>query len=180
MPLLPKEDLTQKGRIIQVAIGAIILIVIAVIVMALLSSAGKGSKQSLLELNAAQADILELTALADAQARDSTIKSQATMLNQTVQSHSLGTVAILGTLGAGKKVDKQIVIYRETSYKDKLAKAAELNNFDSTYKEILSSKLGTYRAKLQNAYGSISDTKQKTELSGYFTQLETLAPSTAQ
>lgn len=171
---------TQKGRIIQVAIGAIVLIILFVIVMTLLSSADKGQKQSMLELNAAQVDIIELTAIADTKARDTTVKSQALMLNQTVQTHSIGTVSILSTLGVGKKIDKQIAIYRETSFKDKLAKASEANTFDATYKEILSSKLGTYRAKLQNAYAEVKSTKQKTELSGYYAQLESLAPTATQ
>jgi hypothetical protein len=171
---------SQKTRIIQVAVGLAILLVLFIVFMSVLSSSSDGPKKALLELNAAQSDLIELTALADTKARDGALRSQAAMINQTVKTHSAGTLALLQQYGGSKKPDKEVAPYRDTMFKDQLTKAETANTFDTTYREILSARLGEYRGKLNNAYGAITAAAPQKELSDYYRQVEILAPSSAQ
>lgn len=168
---------TQKGRIIQVAIGATVLLVIAIIVMGIISSAGSGTQKTLLETYAAQADLIALTKDADQNLRDSRLESTNKMIALTLSTQNDDTQKLLIAYGSGKDSAKAAKIYQDSTYQTQLKKALENNVYDTTYQKILADKLGVYRAKLNNAYGAISDTKQKTQLSDFYQQLELLAPS---
>lgn len=168
---------TQKGRIIQVAIGATVLLVIAIIVMSIISSAGSGTQKTLLETYAAQADLIALTKDADQNLRDSRLESTNKMIALTLSTQNDDTQKLLIAYGGGKDSAKAAKIYQDSTYQTQLKKALENNVYDTTYQKILADKLGVYRAKLNNAYGAISDTKQKTQLSDFYQQLELLAPS---
>ncbi len=170
---------TQKGRIIQVAIGAAVLLVIAIIVVSIISSAGSSTQKTLLEAYAAQADILELTKDADQNLRDSRLDSKNKMIALTVTTQNDETQKLLIAYGSGKDSSKAAKTYQDSTYQAQLKKALENNVYDSTYENVLADKLGFYRGKLNNAYGAISDTAQKTQLSDFYQQLELLAPSTA-
>lgn len=169
---------TQKGRIIQVVIAAAVLILVFSLVFSFVFSNDSGPKKPLLEVSAAQADIIALTKDGDINLRDSSLKAKNTMIRFTATSHNTDTKAILVTYGVGKDAAKQSKPYQDTTYTEQLKKALENNAYDATYQKILADKLGVYRAKLNNAYGAISSTKQKTEISNFFNQLELLAPST--
>jgi hypothetical protein len=170
---------TQKGRTIQVLVIVGILIVIFGIVFSFVFSSDSGPKKPLIEVTAAQTDIIALTKDADTKLRDSTLKSDATMIKLTVTSQNSDTKTLLATYGVSKDVAKQAKIYQDTTYIATLKKATEDNVYDTTYQKILSDKVGVYRAKLNNAYNSVSSTKQKKQLSDFYRQLDLLVPSTA-
>lgn len=168
---------TQKGRIIQVAVAAGILLVIFGIIFSFIFSGNSGPKKPLLEVTAAQADIIAITKDGDINLRDSTLQSDGTMIRYTVTSQSADTKKILVAYGVGKDASKQAKTYQDTIYVAQLKKALENNAYDSTYQKLLADKLGVYRAKLTNAYNAVSSTNQKTQLSNFYNQIELLAPS---
>lgn len=170
---------TQKGRMIQVAIGGAVLLVIAIVVVSIISSAGSGTQKTLLETYAAQADLIALAKDGDQNLRDSRLESTNKMIAMTVTTQNNDTQKLLIAYGSGKDSTKAASIYQDKTFAAQLKKALENNVYDTTYQKILADKLGVYRAKLNNAYGAISDTKQKTQLSDFYQQLELLAPSTA-
>ncbi len=170
---------TQKGRILQIIVVVGILVLVFGIVFSFVFSGNSGPKKPLLEVAAAQADIIALTKDGDTKLRDSTLKSDATMIKLTVTSQNGDTKKLLASYGAGKDVAKQAKIYQDSTYIATLKKATEDNVYDTTYQKILSDKVGVYRAKLNNAYNAISSTKQKKQLSDFYRQLDLLVPSTA-
>jgi hypothetical protein len=170
---------TQKGRMLQVLVIGGILLVIFSVVFSLVFGGDSGPKKPLVELAAAQADIIALTTSADTNLRDSSAHSKTTMIKFTVTTQNNETKTILKTYGVGKDLTKQIKPYQNSAYVEQLKKAAESNTYDATYQKILADKLGVYRAKLTNAYNAVKSTKQKTQLSDFYNQLETLAPSSA-
>jgi hypothetical protein len=101
------------------------------------------------------------------------------MIKLTITSQNGETKTLLAGYGVKKDAAKQAKIYQNTTYVTTLQKAIENNVYDSTYQKILADKMGTYRAKLNNAYGAVSSTKQKKQLSDFYQQLELLSPSTA-
>jgi hypothetical protein len=168
---------TQKGRILQVAIAATILLIIFGVIFSFVFSGNSGPKKPLLELNAAQADIIAITKDGESNVRDSSLKPAAIMVRYTVTSQDTDTKKILTSYGVSKNVSKQAKAYQDTTYVSQLKKSLENNTYDSTYQKLLADKLGVYRAKLTNAYNAVKSTKQKTQLSDFYNQLELLAPS---
>ena len=170
---------TQKGRIIQVVIVAGVLLLVFGIIFSFVFSGTSGPKNQLLEVAAAQADIIALAKDGDTKLRDSKLKADATMIKLTVTSQNGETKTLLASYGAKKDVAKQAKVYQNTAYIATLQKATENNVYDSTYQKVLADKMGTYRAKLNNAYSSVKSVKQQKQLSDFYRQLELLAPSTA-
>lgn len=169
---------TQKSRILFVAFGLVVLLVVLLVAFSFISKSGSASKTSLLEVAAAQTDILELTQDADTKLRDSSLQAKTTMISYTVITQNNDTKKTLAGYGVGKNLAKQIKPYQNNSYVKTLETATQNSDFETTYEKVLSDKLGVYRAKLTNAYNVTSSIKQKTELSNFYKQLELLAPST--
>jgi hypothetical protein len=170
---------SQKTRTFQVIGVAAVLLIVFGIVFSFIFSSNSGPKKPLVEVAAAQADIIALTKDGDLKLRDSTLKADATMIKLTVTSQNGGTKTLLAAYGVGKDVSKQAKVYQDTTYVTTLKKATENNAYDTTYQKILADKVGVYRAKLNNAYNAVSSTSQKKQLSDYYRELELLAPSTA-
>lgn len=170
---------TQKGRLIQVAIFASILLVVFGVIFSVVFSSDSGPKKPLLEVAAAQADIIALCAGADTNIRDTSLKAKNTSIRFTVVTQNNDTKTLLGTYGVGKDVSKQAEQYQDTTYEAQLKKALEENAHDAAYQTILANKIGVYRAKLLNAYSAVGEQKQKTQIANFMTQLEQLVPSSA-
>lgn len=167
---------TQKGRIIRTAIAASILLISFGLVFGLLFSKDTGPKTPLLELSAAQSDLIALAKQGSEGTRDSALKAQSQEITLTVTTQNQGTNALLASYGV-KKPEKELKKLRDTSFAAKLKAASENNTFDETYRTILSDRLGVYRAKLNNAYNAVSATSQKKQLSGYYLQIEQISPT---
>lgn len=171
---------TKKGRIIQVVVIAALLFLVFGVLYSLVLSKDTGPKTPLLQLSAAQTDLIELTALGEKNARDSALKTQSQNILLTVTTQNKETNTLLASYGVTKKLSKATSEYRDTSFKPKLETALQTNTFDDTYRTILSDRLGAYRAKLKNAYSALDSTKQKTQLSDFYGEVETLNPAKTQ
>jgi len=181
----PKKSLgatTQKGRIIQVAIGAAIILIIFIVVFKVVSSGGSTEKNALLKVSAAQADIIALTTDAESNLRDTSIQTKTIMVEQAVTSEKNGVKTMLSTYGAGKNIDKNAKQYQDSSYVDKLKKAKDNSIYETTFQTVLADKVGTYKASLINAYSAIPVSNSKpdtnTQLHDYLKQMDLLYPPT--
>jgi hypothetical protein len=174
-PLIGAAD--QKTRIIQVVIAVVILLIIAVVVINIIGSVGGATKQQYLEVAAAQSDIIDITDKGAQSAKNSSLITTALLLNMTTKTQSQDTLETLGSYGIGKNPEKQLASYRDTSYTQKLEAAEQNNTYDDAYQTVLANALGTYRAKLQNAYNGVKDSNEKQKLAEYYNQIELIVPT---
>lgn len=157
---------TQKDRIIQVAIVGGIIVIIALVLMMVLSSAGKGKVDDVYKLAAAQQDILDITTTGKTNVRSAQLATQTATVNAVMASQNNQTYAYIAKLGI-KKPAKNIALYQVTSYKKSLDDAKNSGNYDSAYSALLANRIDDYRGKLQAAYVSSKNSTFRKQLANY-------------
>lgn len=167
---------SQKDRLLQVAIAAIIFIALAFIIITVLGNVGKESKDNLYKVAAAQQDVIELTALGVTNARDTQLINASVNAGAVIATQNNQVLAAISSAG-DKKPTKVIATYRDTTYTKLLDEAKANGKYDETYTALFSNRLDDYRAKLQNAYVSAKSATLKKQLSDAYVQLNLLGPA---
>lgn len=169
---------SQKARIIQVAIFGLLLVIIGVVVLSILSNANKGTANTLIELAAAQQDIIAITKDGSTNSRNATIIKQVATVSSVVSSQNFQTLELISANG-NKKPGKQIAALQVTSYTKTLDDAKKNGNYDEVFSALLANRLDEYQVKLRAAYATVKGTKMKNQLSDFYQQIETASPGTA-
>lgn len=170
---------SQKARILQVAIIAIIVLVVGGIVLMLINSGKSSATDSYLSLAASQQDIIEITKLGSINVRDQQLLTKNASVSLVVASQNNQMIALLKTNGI-KNPSKQIAALQVKSYSKVLSDAQQNGNYDTTFSTLLANRVDEYRTKLQAAYANASSAKIKKQFSDDFQQLEILYPTTTQ
>jgi len=164
----------EKRRIIIVAVGALILIIIAIIVFGLVSGSGKKDVDLVYQAAAAQQDLIALTDLGITTVRNGQLLNQSSTANIVITSQSKDTAAYLAKIGVGKSSAKAIGLLRDSSFKKVLDTAKNNGNYDDSYTAIYANRVDLYRSKLNAAYGKTNSKSLKTMFSNFYTQLNAL------
>lgn len=167
----------KKQRIIFVAIGAVLLIILGVVVFSILNAGNKSTSELLAPVAAAQSDIIDITDIGAKDARDTALinKTASVSLVVTTQNNSVNSYL-------GKDAKKITAPYQNSEYKKELEDAKNSGSFDKEYTAILSNRLDMYRQELVTAYNKAPTTKLKKELESYYSQIGVLIgePTTPQ
>jgi hypothetical protein len=156
----------KKQRIIIVAIGAVILLILGIIIMAVLSSGSKSTADLLAPVAASQADIIEITDMGAKAARDTALINKTASVSAVLITQNNTTASYLG-----KDAKKIIAPYQNNEFEAELEEAKTTGSFDKEYTAILSNRLDLYRQTLVTAYNQAPTAKLKKELESYYSQV---------
>jgi hypothetical protein len=136
---------SQKTRLLQVGIFGAVLLIVAVVILSLLSGAGKGSSVNLYKLAAAQQDIIDIIAAGKSTVSDTQLTNQAATINAVITSHNQETLAHLAAIGISKPA-KTIATYQDSGYKNALSDAQKNGNYNEAYTSSIAfkKKLASY------------------------------------
>jgi hypothetical protein len=162
---------SKKQRIIVVAIGAMVLIIIAVLIFSLLGNMGKKDLNQLYQISASQQDLIELTGLGARNARATALVGQSTTAGIIITGQNKDTNAYITSLKV-KNYTKKITPYRNTSYIKLLDEARKNGNYDDTYTALYSNRLDAYSSLLNKTYSASGNKKIKDMLAKFFSQLD--------
>lgn len=166
---------SQKTRIIQVVIAVIVLLVISVITINLLTAGSKATTEKLVKLAAAQQDLVAVSELGSANAREPDNVSRSATTASIVRSQNIELTAYLAKNGV-KNLEKQLAKYRDKTYEKTLDEAKKNGNYDEVYRAVFSNRLDLYRSNLQAAYASVEGPTIKKQLESNYTQLTLITP----
>lgn len=171
--LIPNPE-SQKARIMIVLAGVGILIVLALIVSTLISSASNSGKTELIKAAQQQTELVRISKIGIDRAKDTAAKNLATTTNVSLQSDQLTLAADLKS--SGIKLDPKVLALGKDQKTDVLLTNAEqANNFDEVFIKTLQTKLVAYQKQLKIAHDKTDSKKLKATLSLQFTNAGLLA-----
>lgn len=155
-------------RILIVAVGLILLIIIGVIVSSLLSSGDKAQNQRLIEVTQKQSEIIRITNLANKDIKDSNTRILATNTRISTQNALVQTKKLLAKRGIkDKALNKQLGLGKNTKTDTAFGEAADNNRFDETFLAILNQQLTDYQKLLKTAYDGGTNSEKTALLAAY-------------
>lgn len=149
---------SQKQRIIVVVIGFGALIVIAMIVLTILSSAGRQSFDDSFRIIRLQRKMVQASEEAIKTSPNADTRSFAATMSAAITSDSKQLEDYLSKNNQAKQLKTLPV--SDATIKEQLAKAASNNDFDTEYDSIVGELLTDYIAELKD---SNADSKSATE-----------------
>jgi len=153
-------------RIIIVAAGLMLLIILFVIGFSLLNNAGKAQNQKLLEVVQTQTEILRVAEATNDKTSDSHLVDVISNTQLSVRSSLNETLAALSARGSKPK-EKELAM-GQNAKNDELLTTAEANsNFDETYHAILKQQLENYQQQLEGAAGGATNEEKAILASAY-------------
>lgn len=162
-----KAPLSKKGRILAVAGGAIALILIATIFMAVLSSAGKAGREELLSVAQQQTELIRISKIGIDRSRNTSAKNLAMTVSVSLQSDQKTLSAALSNQHI-KISPKQLAMGKKQSTDKLLTEAEQANKFDAVFIETIQAQLKKYKQTLNSAHGKTSNKKLKALLEKQF------------
>lgn len=181
-PKAPKSfgPTTTKGRIIIVAVGAVLLIIVAIIISSLLGNAGKAQTEQYLAIAKSQTEIIRLSTNAEQKAKTPEAQALATTTKLTFTTAQADMSTLLNKRGIGQKaLSKQLSASANTKSDELLTEAEKNNRYDETYLELVKTEVENYK-KLLNTAASGAAASEVPTLENAFNQANTIfTPETA-
>jgi flagellar basal body-associated protein FliL len=144
---------TPAQRAIIVGVGVLVLIIIALVLSSLFSSASNAQKDRLIELAQTQTEIVRVAAIADKQSADIDTRASAVTARFAVETDLQETNQMLEARGT--ELNSKILSLKENEKTDSLLEEAFANNrFDETFNSVLEQQLEDYQSLVQAAYSS--------------------------
>ena len=167
-----KKTLFSGGKrqriLLFAAIGAAVIILL-IFIVSLIFGNKADTATILAPVAAAQADLIDITAIGVETARETALKNKSASANVIITSQNNSVSTQLGK--DGKKLTAP---YQNDGYKKELEEAKNTGSFDKEYAAILSNRLDLYRQSLVTAYSKVGSTKLKKELESYYSQIGVL------
>lgn len=164
----------KKQRILIAAVGALILIIIAFVLMNIISNAGKKDQILLFKVAAAQQDLISLTTLGVNNTRTSDLISQSTTTGVIITGQNKETIAYISNLKI-KNSNKKIAGYVNSSFKKLLDEARKNGNYNDTYEALYSDRINIYSSLLSQTYSATGSQKLKDLMKKFTSQLDSLS-----
>lgn len=169
---LPSLPGAGKSKLLYIAIGAGVFIIILLVVLGSLMGGGNSTK--IYEIAAAQQDLIELTA--NTKLQDQALINTASTVNLVVTTHSQELQEYMTDKGINN-LSKKSAKYRNSHFKESLEEAANSGTYDEIFKAFLANQTDAYRVSLQSAYGDVTNQALKNILSSEYSELSTLSIS---
>lgn len=169
----------MKGRIIVVAVGLAVLLIIFVIIMSILGNAGKGQNQAFIEIAQRQTEIIRLSTLAEQKAKVLETRSYATTVRMSFTTAQSDMTSVLASHGVNQKsLSKQLSASKNAKSDQALTEAEKNNRFDETWTELINTEINNYKKQLTAAAGGSSPQDTQT-LQAALNQANTLQGTVA-
>lgn len=166
-PLLPTGN-SMQARIFIVLGGVLVLLIVGILVATLISSSGKGQKETLLKAAQQQTELIRVSKTGIDNARSPAARNLAVTTNLTLQSDQKALLTHV------KASQKQLALSKDTKTDIALTTAEQSNKFDEVFTETIQSQLAAYQKTLKTAYDGTSSKSLKTSLSEQYTHAGTL------
>lgn len=169
--LLP-SNMGKRGRIILVAAGAMIGIMLVVIIVGLISGSQKGDTQALITAAKQQEELIRIAEIGVSKAKTQDAKNIAITTKLSLSSQQSEMQAAIKAAGVSSKSAKST----PSSKTDQALLTAEQNNrFDEEFLKIMSDSLSAYQKSVKAAYDGATSKKLKSALTTQFKSANTLA-----
>jgi len=171
---------TNKRQYLFLGLGAIILIMLLFIIIALITSSGKSTTQTLIGIAEEQTELVRVSAVGVKNARSADAKNLAVTTSLALQSSQQDTVAFLKK--QGHKLSSKQLALKHSTQTDTTLNNAQLNNaFDDAFLQVMQSSLKTYQTDVKQAYDASQNKAEKAILASSYNGINTIlsAQSTA-
>jgi hypothetical protein len=165
---------SQNQRLMQVGVGAAILLIVLIIVMAVFSGSGSSNLTDLYKVAAAQQDLIAIAGDAKTNSQSSITLNNAATINGVMTSENKQTLTALAKLGQ-KSPAKSIKLYQSTKNIPQLGQALSGGTYDTTFNSLVTLRLSEYQSLLQTAYTTTKSTSTKKILSTFYEDEKLLA-----
>ena len=172
----PKAPLSKQGRILLAAGGGIALVIIAVVFIAILGSAGNAGRDSLITAAQQQAELIRVSKLGQDRARGSTAKNLAINVQLSLQSDQTALLAELKKQGVKLK-PQELAAAKKPATDTLLTNAEQSNKFDAVFIQTMQLQLKQYGQTLNTAYSNTDKKKLQALLKQQYTNAQLLASS---
>ena len=150
------------ARMVIIAGGLVILIILFVVIFSLLSHAGSAQKQRLLETAQAQTELIRIATIGKDKASDLGVRSLAATTSLSVASEQQDVINALAKRGVkGNSLTKQLGTSKNTKTDTALDEAVANNRFDDTFLELINKQLNDYKRLLQSSSSGATVSEQK-------------------
>ena len=166
--LLPGGGDSLQIRIIVVAAGLILLLIVGFIGMTLISSGGKSQQDALIKLTQQQAELVRISKIGIDKARDPAALNLATTTNFTLRSDQQALIVV------AKTPAKQLALGKNAKTDIALTAAEQANRFDEVFTQTLQTQLTAYQKNLKIAHEGASSKKTKTVLAEQYAHATSL------
>lgn len=165
---------SKNGRIILVAVGAAILLVIGIIVANILGSAGENTKNDLVTAVQQQAELIRISEIGTKDAVGAEAKNLAITTNLSLLSAQEDLQAL--ATRAGAKLEKRTIDAGKNEQTDKdLEQARQINRFDEAFTEVMQEQLSAYQQTLKRIHAAAQNETSKTTLAELYNSASVLA-----
>lgn len=161
---------SKNARLAIFVGGLVALLIIIIMFVSLLSSAGKSQTESLISLAQEQAEIVRVANIGVEKANSQDTKNLASTALSNMESAEFQTVSLLAS--NGHKLDTKKLALKQSSETDsQLEEATNNNSFDETFTKIVETQLKAYRLHVQSLYGTSKNDIEKSILSSQFSSV---------
>lgn len=160
-------------RVLVVAIGLIILIVLFTVVKGLLS--GGSNKPQLLSVIQDQTVLIHLSTDAQEQKALSVMNKNFAITTQLSLSSERSQLLSYANKNGAKFKPKQVSLKLSLATDQKLAAASTASTYDSTFKEVMLAKLSLYKSDLKQAFAKTKGTNGRALLSKQYDSADLLS-----
>lgn len=167
---------SKKTRILIVAGGATVLLIVALIFISILGSAGKADKQSLITLAQQQTELIRVSKLGQERAKDSSAKNLAVTVGVSLQSDQTALQGILKSQHI-KLSAKELAAGKKQETDSLLNNAEQTNKFDAVFIQTIQLQLKNYQKTLNDTYTKTQSKKTKALLEHQYKNARLLANS---
>lgn len=179
----PKKSLFggggMKQKILMIAAAGTVLVILLTI-LASVFGGGESNQDLYWKAIRQHAEVIRVSELGSASARNNAAKNLAINTRQTLQSQQTDLYALAAAAGIKKINPKDAQASKDTSTDDKLTKADQLNEFDQEFMNVMKSELQEYQSILKEIYDKTKSEKNKSLLSGFYSQAQALIDETSQ
>lgn len=161
--LLPGGN-SKMGRLVIAGGGAMILIMLALIVVSVLGSSGGAVKTDYLRLAQQQAELIRISDIGIAKARQSDAKNLAITTQYSLTSQQPAVLELAKKAGVTTDV-KTLAAAKDAKTDAALTAADQSNKFDEVFIKTLLSQLQSYRETLKKIYDASSSESTRNTLS---------------
>jgi hypothetical protein len=161
---------SRRQRILQVVIGGLVILILFIVILDIISKAGRGNTVQLYQVAAAQQDMIAITRIGVANCQSQQFINQSATAQQVITTQANNLTAYLVSIGL-KNTTKQVSRYLNTQDEKTLNNDINSGLFNDAYLTIYTNQLNFYRSGLQIAYGDTKKQVLKNQLANDYAAL---------
>lgn len=158
---------STRSRLVVIAVGILLLVILASVAFSFLGSADRTARQNLKNIVAEQEELIRVAALGIQDAQSADVKGRAYIVSTSVQTSQQEIISLLES-GKASIEPQEKVAKKDSKTDEALSAAAASNRYDEAFTAILDEKLEEYLQSLKTTYDGMSGEKSRTALSSAY------------